>query len=132
MLRARYRIPPGNCVTHAQVSVNPDNSRAGYHVDWAANLPFAALGLANNYEHPLASVALFGFEADEALAARGGAPLAIGIAAAEAQLARDAAREGVSAETYRKTLQRRYRDAIRALRGNAARSFTANPSQEYN
>jgi hypothetical protein len=136
MLRARFQIQPGNCVAHAQVSVNPDNSRAGYHVDWAANLPFGALGLANNYEEPLASVALFGFEADEALAARGGAPLAIGIAAAEAQLARSAALQGVSAEIYRRTLQRRYRDAIRALRGNAAhpltRNLSRNPPQEYN
>ena len=29
MLRARYGIPPGNCVTHAQVSVNPSNMRVG-------------------------------------------------------------------------------------------------------
>ena len=29
MLRAIYGIPPENCVTHAQVSVNPGNRHAG-------------------------------------------------------------------------------------------------------
>src|SRR5579862_3540372 len=64
MLRARYGILAANCVAHAQVSVNPDNLRAGYHVDWAANLPFRDLGLADNYQRALPSVVLFGFEAD--------------------------------------------------------------------
>jgi hypothetical protein len=121
MLRARYGILAANCVTHAQVSVNPGNLRAGYHVDWAANLPFGELGLADNYQEALPSVTLFGFQPDEALIEKGGASLARGIDTAEAQVRRDAALEGVSVELYRKTLQKRYRDAIRALRGNAAR-----------
>ena len=54
-----------NCVTHAQVSVNPANRRAGYHTDWAANLPFHELGLTDNYQRPLPSVLLFGFTADD-------------------------------------------------------------------
>ena len=40
MLRAKYRIPESNCVTHAQVSVNPDNMLVGYHTDWSGNFPF--------------------------------------------------------------------------------------------
>ena len=40
MLRSRYKIPARNCVTHAQVSVNPSNMQIGYHVDWGSSFPF--------------------------------------------------------------------------------------------
>ncbi len=125
MLRARYAIIAANCVTHAQVSVNPTNLRAGYHVDWAANLPFGELGLGDNYQRPLPSLTLFGFQADAALIEKGAPSLARGIDSAEAQVQREAILNGQPLEIYRKTLQKRYRDAIRALRGNAA-------PQEYN
>ena len=46
MLRSRYNIPATNCVTHAQVSVNPSNMQIGYHKDWAENFPFPEVGLA--------------------------------------------------------------------------------------
>ena len=73
MLRARYQIQAGNCVTHAQVSVNPANMRVGYHVDWASEFPFEALGLTNNYAAALPSIWAFGFESDSAyLDAAGG------------------------------------------------------------
>jgi len=49
MLRSRYSIAAENCVTHAQVSVNPSNMQLSYHVDWAAAFSFAALGLPDNY-----------------------------------------------------------------------------------
>lgn len=49
MLRSRYAIPAANCVTHAQVSVNPSNMRVGYHTDWASSFPFEELGLPDNY-----------------------------------------------------------------------------------
>ena len=120
MLRARYGIKAANCVTHAQVSVNPGNLRAGYHVDWAANLPFGQLGLADNYRRALPSMTLFGFQADATLLEKSGASLAIGIQSAEEQVQQNAAEQGQSVELYRKTLQKRYRDAIRALRGNGA------------
>ncbi|HTW67202.1 MAG TPA: peptidoglycan recognition family protein [Bryobacteraceae bacterium] len=126
MLRARYGIPAANCVTHAQVSVNPGNWEAGYHLDWAANLPFGDLGLANNYGRALPSMTLFGFRADAALIDKAGPPFAQGIDAAEQQVQRDAGAEGQPVELYRKTLQKRYRDAIRALRGSDARQFTTN------
>ena len=45
MLRSKYHIPQSNCVTHAQVSVNPDNMLVGYHTDWAGNFPFHEIGL---------------------------------------------------------------------------------------
>jgi hypothetical protein len=88
-------------------------------------LPFGELGLGDNYQRPLPSVTLFGFQADAALIEKGGASLARGIDTAEAQVRRDAIMNGQPVEAYRKTLQKRYRDAIRALRGNAA-------PQEYN
>ena len=34
MLRSKYNIAAENCVTHAQVSVNPDKRRIGWHSDW--------------------------------------------------------------------------------------------------
>src|SRR5262249_43189951 len=42
MLRWRYKMPLENFVTHAQVSVNPQNMRMGAHIDWARDFPFAA------------------------------------------------------------------------------------------
>jgi hypothetical protein len=38
MLRSRYQIAAGNCVTHAQVSVNPEHMRIAAHTDWAGSL----------------------------------------------------------------------------------------------
>ncbi|MBM3761290.1 MAG: N-acetylmuramoyl-L-alanine amidase [Acidobacteria bacterium] len=64
MLRARYGIAAENCVTHAQVSINPSNFQIGYHTDWAGNFPFEAMGLPDNYTLPLASLHLFGFNYD--------------------------------------------------------------------
>ncbi len=120
MLRARYRIDPANCVAHAQVSISPVNRAVGYHRDWAANLPFFDLGLADNYRLPPASVSVFGFEADDELAKAGVLSMAEGLNAAEAEIERAAAAQKISAESYRAMLQKRYRDAIRALRGNGA------------
>ena len=72
MLRSRYRIPAGNCVTHAQVSVNPSNMLVGYHKDWAAGFPFAELGLPDNYQRPLPSLWAFGFDCEPAWLASSG------------------------------------------------------------
>jgi hypothetical protein len=116
MLRARYAIPAGNCVAHAQVSVNPSNGRAGYHTDWAANLPFAELGLTDNYQHPLPSVALFGFRPDDGLIQAGGAPLEQAVNAAEESVQREAAAHKLPLETYRRTLLERYRQAVTTQR----------------
>lgn len=113
MLRARYPIPAGNCVTHAQVSVNPGNWRAGYHTDWAAHLPFSDLGLSDNYARPLASMLLFGFEADDALLETGG-PLQEGIQAAGEILRAGAEARSLTIERYRRVLRQKYRDAVAA------------------
>lgn len=109
MLRARYRIRPGNCVTHAQVSVNPGNLRVGYHVDWAGGFPFAELGLPDNSAVPIPAVWLFGFHCDRAL-------LPAGADAGEALLARRAAESGVRPALYRKRLQQLYRQRLALAR----------------
>ncbi|MDQ6676314.1 MAG: N-acetylmuramoyl-L-alanine amidase, partial [Acidobacteriota bacterium] len=44
VLRSRFALSEQNCVTHAQVSVNPDNMRLGYHTDWGSSFPFEKLG----------------------------------------------------------------------------------------
>jgi hypothetical protein len=120
MLRARYGIPAGNCVTHAQVSVYPAGRSAGYHIDWAANLPFEDLGLPNNYGRPLPSVILFGFSATALLEGAGDSLLAKGLEASENQVRLEAAAHSVSERRYRQVLQTRYKDAITALHGKSA------------
>jgi hypothetical protein len=115
MLRSRYGIAAENCVTHAQVSVNPLNMRIGNHVDWASNFPFAAVGLPDNYSIPLASLYAFGFEFDSVfLRVTGGGwkGLDLGVA----QLERQAAAEQTPVPRYRAILQRRYKDIAAALK----------------
>ena len=131
MLRARYGIPGSNCVAHAQVSVNPTNNGVGYHLDWASNLPFAAFGLADNYKLALPSMQLFGFEPPRTLLGAGASSASIvegmaeGWEAAETELRAAGAAQNLPPERYREKLRKRYRDAIRALRGKGA-------CQEYN
>jgi hypothetical protein len=112
MLRARYRIPAVNCVTHAQVSVNPSNMRAGYHIDWADGFPFAELGLPDNYAAALPSVWIFGFQCDPAL-------LPVGSAAGEAILSRRAAAMALKPAAYRKRLHQQYRQRLALVRSAA-------------
>lgn len=83
MLRARYSILAANCLTHAQVSLNPANMRVGWHTDWARNFPFAALGLPDNYQLPVAAVAEFGFGFDPGYLDAAGEGLWIGLHRAE-------------------------------------------------
>jgi len=112
MLRARYRISAANCVTHAQVSVNPSNMRVGYHIDWAEGFPFAEVGLPDNYATALPSVWIFGFQAAPAL-------LPAGSQAAEAILCRRATELSLKPGVYRKRLHQQYRQDLALVR-NAA------------
>ena len=116
-LRSKYRIPSSDCVTHAQVSVNPQNLRLGYHTDWADNFPFREIGLSDNYEVPIAALTLFGFDFDTAFVRATGGHVWKGLIAAEEQLVRDAAAHGTTYEMYRHTLQRRYREWLATLPG---------------
>ncbi|MGA3203148.1 MAG: peptidoglycan recognition family protein [Bryobacteraceae bacterium] len=114
MLRARYSIPAENCVTHAQVSVNPRNMRIGEHTDWAGKFPFAEVGLPDNYSIPLPSLCVFGFEYDRVFLRVTGTRWR-GLDLAELQVARRAAAEGLETSRYRAVLQHRYKDIESAL-----------------
>jgi len=109
MLRSRYGIPAENCVTHAQVSVNPWNMHIGTHTDWAAQFPFASLGLPDNYSIPLASLYAFGFNYDEAFIHATGKRWK-GLDLAEEQVEKQAGIEGLPVARYRAILQHRYKD----------------------
>jgi hypothetical protein len=111
MLRARYRIAPGNCVTHAQVSVNPSNMRIGYHIDWAAGFPYAELGLPDNYSVPLPSIWAFGFE-PEAGFLHADDRMRSGVDAAVRRIEERAAAAGMPPAAWRKELRRRYRQLL--------------------
>ncbi len=112
MLRSRYGIRSRNCVTHAQVSVNPENMRVGWHTDWASAFPFEKLGLPNNYALALPAMTAFGFEYDDNFVRLAGSRLFEGVEQAEAHLRSDAERQGMSAESWRKSLQRTYRERL--------------------
>jgi hypothetical protein len=113
MLRSRYQIDAGNCVTHAQVSVSPEHMRIAAHTDWAGRFPFAELGLPNNYDVPVPSVYVFGFGFDAALLKSAGMSWK-GLDLAEQQIRTDAGAAGArsNATRYRATLQRRYRTIV--------------------
>ena len=108
LLRSKYRIPAINCVTHAQVSVNPSKCLVGYHTDWAANFPFLELGLNDNYTEPPASIAIFGFDYDPLYVQSTGARLLPGLLTAENQLRAQAARLGWTLARYKAAQRRKY------------------------
>ena len=116
MLRARYPIPASNCVTHAQVSVNPDNMLVGLHVDWASGFPFEAAGLPDNYAAPLPSLWAYGFDYDPSFTSRVGDGMRAGIDAAETILAQRAAAAGLRPGGYKKRLRQRYREMLEEVR----------------
>jgi len=122
MLRSRYGIAAANCITHAQVSVNPSNMRAGYHTDWASSFPFGSVGLPDNYARPLPALVLFGFEADRSFDRAAGVRMAAAVDLSEQEQQQQAAAAGLSLREYRKTLQNRYWRLARALQAGVGSS----------
>jgi hypothetical protein len=120
MLRSRYGIDAANCVTHAQVSVNPSNMRVGYHTDWASSFPFGQLGLPDNYERALPAIWAFGFEADPAFEHWAGARLSVGVRMGQARFNEGAAGAGASPRNYRRALQRVFRERLAEVRHRAS------------
>jgi N-acetylmuramoyl-L-alanine amidase len=116
MLRNKYHIPQLNCVTHAQVSVNPDNMLIGYHTDWAGNFPFVDIGLQDNYTAPPPSIYAFGFDYDPTFVHATGVRLWQGLALAEDQMQTQAAARGVSVTQYRAILKKKYKEVLAALK----------------
>jgi len=110
MLRSRYRIPVADCVTHAQVSVNLQTMRLGYHTDWAANFPFRDVGLGDGYNTPIAALTLFGFDYDSAFLQANGGRVWPGLVIAEEQIVQEAAAHGTTLELYRRKLRQRFHD----------------------
>lgn len=115
MLRSRYHIAAENCVTHAQVSVNPDNMRIGYHTDWAGNFPFHQMGLEDNYAQPIPAVFVFGYNYDPQFVESTGARLWKGLLLAEERLVEEATVDGRTVAEYKKLLQKRYRDKLAGI-----------------
>ena len=126
MLRDRYSIPAIDCVTHAQVSVNPVNFTIGYHTDWATSFPFRDLGLNDQYEQPLPSIILFGFAYDDFFVNAIGGREWSGLTRAEEQIQLDAAGRNMTVEDYRDWLRQRYRTKLAALANGAANEEKTN------
>jgi hypothetical protein len=120
MLRSRYHIAAGNCVTHAQVSVSPTRMLAGYHMDWASSFPFEAIGLPDNYARPLPSIAVFGFDCDASFLKIAGIRLSQGAELGTKQQEKWAAGAGVSVDAYRQAQRKQYRQLLAATRGAIA------------
>jgi len=112
MLRSRYAIAARNCVTHAQVSVNPSNMQAGYHYDWATRFPYARIGLPDNYRLPAPSLWLFGFTYDPSLVVQTGESYWLGLTLGDDRLRQRAASEGATVEACRAKLAANYRRLI--------------------
>jgi hypothetical protein len=119
MLRARYKLAAANCITHAQVSVNPSNMRIGYHTDWAANFPFKEMGLPDNYARPLPALYLCGFNYDQAYLTSTGGRVEAAVALSESRLADAAVARRLPVESYREFLKKEYRKNLLALRKGA-------------
>jgi hypothetical protein len=116
MLRSRYHIAAANCVTHAQVSVNPSNMQIGYHRDWASSFPFEQLGLPDNYQRALPALWTSGFEYNPEFQQWAGDRIRAGIQLAEDRLTAQAAESGLSLRAYRRMLQKRYHQELEIVR----------------
>jgi hypothetical protein len=122
MLRSRHRILAANCITHAQVSVNPLNHRMGNHTDWAANFPFAQMGLPDNYELPAPAMQIFGFTYDSEFVRSTGSRLWRGLLWTDQQMRRDAALAHQSVSEFRSTRKKLYRRLSAALKDMEAKN----------
>lgn len=118
LLRARYKISPWNCVTHAQVSVNPAYFLIGAHVDFAANFPFTEIGLPDNYGRNYPSITEFGFSYNDVFLKATGTRMLTGLAVSEDKLRRDASSKGLSLERHRAQLQEKFKSAMATLTVN--------------
>jgi hypothetical protein len=119
MLRSKYGIPAANCVTHAQVSVNPSNMLIGWHTDWAGIFPFAEMGLPDNYAAPPASLYVFGFGYDGNYVRITGSHVSQALLVAEDRMRRQAAASRMPLPKYKASLQQRYREITAALKSKS-------------
>ena len=122
MLRSKYHIAARNCVTHAQVSVNPGNMLIGYHTDWAGNFPFLELGLKDNYTIPPPSIYAFGFDYDPVFVHATGVRLWEGLTLADDQVRTQAMAAGLTVARYRSLLRHKYKQIIATLSAAISKS----------
>ncbi len=116
MLVGKYNIPLRNCVTHAQVSVDPNTMTIGYHTDGSGNFPFKEIGIPNNYELPVPSMYLFGFDFDSHFLMLAGTRMWKGLLLADEQLRREADSQHLSIGQHKEILRERYRTSIAMLK----------------
>ena len=116
ILRSRHHIEDANCVTHGLVSINPTKMLICFHHDWARGFPFEAFGLSDKYLVAPASVAEFGFNADEEVVAKLGGAMWPGVAAGEEQFRLRAEQTGTKEEALRKRMSGAYREQMELQR----------------
>jgi len=131
MLRSRYSIAAVNCVTHAQVSINPSNRQAGYHYDWASGFPYAAIGLPDNYLVPSPSAWLFGFTWDSSMLRLASEPFRNGLQLGQDRFRQSAAGRGMEVELYAQARHKVLRQILARLKAKAEPppEFSARGSQ---
>jgi hypothetical protein len=129
MLRQKYAIAAKNCVTHAQVSINPAALLVGYHTDWAGNFPFEELGLPDNYAIPLPSQTLFGLGYDPVFLQATGSRMWKGLLAADDLIRERAKRERISAAAWKARLQQDFKRIYPARGHTSAEPTKTNESE---
>lgn len=115
MLRAKYNLAAANCVTHAQVSVNPSNFIIGYHTDWAARFPFAEIGLPDNYALPHPAIGLFGFTYESQLMQSASPSFWKGLLLGEEQFRQNATAHGLELARWRALRHQDYRAILKEI-----------------
>jgi hypothetical protein len=116
MLVRKYKIPLANCVTHAQVSVDPDSMIIGHHTDGSGDFPFRDLGIPDNYSLPIPSLYAFGFDYDPLYLMKTGPRMWKGLLLADERLRREANSQHLSVGQYKAILRERYRTSIATLK----------------
>jgi hypothetical protein len=116
MLVSKYKIPLENCVTHAQVSVDPKKMTIGYHYDGSGDFPFQQLGIPDNYALPIPSLFVFGFDFDSRFIMYSGARMWNGIQVSEKRLRQEADLQHMSVEQHKDVLRTRYWASIETLK----------------
>ena len=124
MLREKFSIVEGNCVTHEMVSVNPDKMLIGYHTDWKGRFPFAAVGLPDNYQRTLPSITDWGFQYDSQFSEELDGHLWPGIRASVKQFEKEARARDLPVDRYRRQQQQKYKDFLAQLRETESKDST--------
>ena len=116
MLRDRFGILESNCVTHEMISVNPNKMLVGYHVDWRGRFPFQRVGLPDNYEATLASVAEWGCRYDSRFLDELDGQVWPGLRRSESLFRQEAALRGLPVKKYRRRQAKLFLALVRRVR----------------